>query len=429
MLGGFAHPFLATGDRPNLTRQPHLAVHHQAAVDGAGAQDRADRRQDRQIRTRLRDAHAADDVRVDVKSLRGDSGMPVENREQHVQAPLIDSYRQPPRRAGRLVDQRLNFHQQRTRAFAHYRHHAARDVRGSACEKDCRRASDLAQPAIRHREQADLVRGPEAILDRPDDAEPAVRLAFEVQHGVHHVFEHSWTGDGPVLGDVADEQHRNGTVLRVTDEPCRALAHLRHAARSGLQRFGEHRLDRIDHHDARRLALENVENGLHSRFGKQPHPVHRHSESPCPQRHLANRLLSGHVQDTRDFGSEIPQHLKQQRRFSDPRFPADEDDRSGHQSATEHPVELRRSRLDSRVRSEIHARCRDRPPGRHSRAHATGCLHPFLEGIPRTAVGTLTAPLPGARAALRARVDDALPDHVDSNPRLRREREPANGRV
>ena len=57
-----------------------------------------------------------------------------------------------------------------------------------------------------------------------------------------------------------------------------------------------------------------------------------------------------------------------------------------------------------------------------SRARAASLPYAFLERVPRTALGTLTTPLPGARAALHACVDDALFHHVDTNSRPLRER-------
>ena len=147
---------------------------------------------------------------VDVETLGGNSRMPVKDGKQHVEPPLIEPHRQPPRRAGRLVDQRLNLDQQRPGAFPHHRHHAARDIGGPAREEDRRGVPDLSQPFLRHREETDLVRGAEAVLDGPDDAEPAIRLALEVQHRVHHVLQNPGTRDRAVLGDVPDQQHRDG---------------------------------------------------------------------------------------------------------------------------------------------------------------------------------------------------------------------------
>ena len=276
MLGGLAHPLFPAGDRPDLAREPDLAVHHQGAVHRAGAERRAHRGQDREVRAGLGDADSTDDVRVHVETLGGDPGMPVQDREQHVQPALVDPHRQPARRTGRLVHQRLELDQQRPGALAHHRHHAPRDVAGSPREEDRGRIADLPQPRFGHREQADLVRGPETVLDRPDDPEPPVRLALEIEHGIDHVLQHPRPRERPVLGDVPDQKHGDGVFLRVAREPRRALPHLRDAARGGLQHVGEHGLDRVDDHDPGRFAGEHVEDRLHARLREQLHPIRRH---------------------------------------------------------------------------------------------------------------------------------------------------------
>ena len=135
-------------------------------------------------------------------------------------------------------------------------------------------------------------------------------------------------------------------LLGVAHEPRRALAHLRDAARGGLQRVGEHGLDRVDDHDPGRLAREYAEERLHVRLREQLHPIRRDLEALGPQRDLPYRLLSGHVQGTGGGIGETGQYLEQQGRLADPGLAADEDHGSRHEPAAEHPVELRQIRLD-----------------------------------------------------------------------------------
>jgi hypothetical protein len=74
-------------------------------------------------------------------------------------------------------------------------------------EEQRRWIGDPLQPALGHREDAELVGGAEAVLDRAHQPEARMRVAFEVEHRVDDVLEHARPGDRAVLGDVPDEDH------------------------------------------------------------------------------------------------------------------------------------------------------------------------------------------------------------------------------
>jgi len=82
-------------------------------------------------------------------------------------------------------------------------------------------------------------------------------LAFEAQHRIDHMLEHARTGDRPVLGDVADEDHGSAMLLGEADQLLRARADLADRARRALDQVAVHRLDRIDDQQRRRLGLAN----------------------------------------------------------------------------------------------------------------------------------------------------------------------------
>src|SRR5574338_435367 len=58
--------------------------------------------------------------------------------------------------------------------------------------------------AIAHLEHADFVGRAKAVFDRAQDAELVAALAFEIEHGIDHVFEHARAGDQPLFCDVSD---------------------------------------------------------------------------------------------------------------------------------------------------------------------------------------------------------------------------------
>src|SRR4029078_7108782 len=99
------------------------------------------------------------------------------------------------------------------------------------------------------REHAELVHRAESILDRTHQPETRMCVAFEVEHAIDHVLEHTWTAYGTFLGAVTAQHQRRSSRFRETRQLRGALAYLRDAAGSRLQRFGINRLNRVDDRD------------------------------------------------------------------------------------------------------------------------------------------------------------------------------------
>ena len=51
-------------------------------------------------------------------------------------------------------------------------------------------------------------------------------VTLETQHRVDEVFEHPWPGEVTLLGDVADEHHRQVAALGLVHEELRTRPHL-----------------------------------------------------------------------------------------------------------------------------------------------------------------------------------------------------------
>jgi hypothetical protein len=138
-------------------------------------------------------------------------------------------------------------------------------------EEEFGRIGDLAQPLVRHLEDADLVGRPEAVLDGAQDAVVVAALALEIEHAVDHVLDHARAGDLPFLGHMADQHHRGARRLGVADHGLRGGAHLGDRARRGIGRIRPQRLDRIEDDEVGPLAVgdggENVlDIGLGGKF-------------------------------------------------------------------------------------------------------------------------------------------------------------------
>src|ERR1044071_4759794 len=111
----------------------------------------------------------------------------------------------------RLVDERLDLHQHRPRAFL--RHHDTRAGNfGSVLrQKERRRVRNTFESLVGHREYAQLVHGPVAILERTNQTEARMRITLEVETVIDHMFEHPWSGKRAFLRHVSDENDRSRT--------------------------------------------------------------------------------------------------------------------------------------------------------------------------------------------------------------------------
>ena len=233
VLGRLAQPLFAERHRADLTRQAEFAECDQRTVDRRVEQTRTCRQHDGQIARGFRQPHAAHHVREHVLAVQLQPGVAVCHREQHGEAVAVDAHGDAAGDGAQAqVGEHLHLDQQRTGALAHHGDDAAGYGLGVFRQEDRRRVGHLAQPLLHHGEHADLIGGAEPVLDRPQHPVAAAGIALEVEHRVDHVLEHPWTGDLPLLGDVADEQHRGARALGEADQLGRAFAQLRNGTRA-----------------------------------------------------------------------------------------------------------------------------------------------------------------------------------------------------
>ena len=166
-------------------------------------------------------------------------------------------------------------------------------------------------------------------------------FAFEIEDGVDHVLDDARTGDLPVLGDVADEDHGGAGLLGVADQGLRRGAHLGHRAGRGIGHVGPQRLDRVDDDEGRRLAVaEGGEDVLDAGFGREQHRRVGEPEPRGAEPDLGDRLLAGNIDDRGAPARQRAGGLQEQRRLADARVAADEQRRTAHESAAGDSVEL-----------------------------------------------------------------------------------------
>ncbi|MNM56652.1 hypothetical protein D3C81_678290 [compost metagenome] len=306
-----------------------------------------------------------------------------------------------------VVDQRLHLHQHRPGALPGRHHHAARYFLLGAVEEDRRGVGYLLQATVGHAEHTQLVDRAKAVLHRPQQAQAAIGLALEIQHGVDHVLEYPRAGQRAFLGHVADQEDRRAALLGVAHQQRRAFAHLGHAAGCRLQLLGENGLDRVDHHDPRFLDAGRGDDGLDAGFGHHLELVLGQAQAPGAHGHLLLRLLAGDIQRRHAHGN-VAQGLQQDGRLADAGVTTDQHHRAIHQATAQHAVQFgaaggeARDFLDADFGQGLDLRLLPGPAGTAAtgRSGTAAFDHGLDQRVPGPAFATLAGPFGEGRTAL-----------------------------
>src|SRR5712692_2620000 len=353
-LGCFLQALLTAWRGPYFAREPYFAEHRELARQGLVDVRRDDGEQHREVGGRFADTHAAHGVHEHVLVVAGDPGMAVQHREQHREAVLLQTHRQPARIGGvRGIDQGLDLHQQRPRSFLGHEHARSCDLLGMLRQKNRRRIGNRAKSPVGHREHAEFIDRSETILESADKPKALVRIAFEVQDRVYDVFHDARARDRALLGDVADEHHDRPAGLCVTRQVRHALAHLRDRAGSGGELLRVERLDRVDDGDFRLGFLQGGEDALELDLGEQLELPRVEREAPRAQRHLLGGFLAAYVYSL--VRAAYPgEHLEKKRGFPHTGVAPDQHHLARDEAAAEHPVELVHAARHTRRVARVH---------------------------------------------------------------------------
>ena len=125
-----------------------------------------------------------------------------------------------------LGGQRLQIAQDGAAALQGAEHHAAAGTPGPLAQQGLAGIGHRHHALGAHFKHAQLVDGAEAVFHGAQEPVLVLAVAFEVQHRVHHVLQHTGAGQTAFLGDVAHDEGGRAAFLGVADDgPC-ALAHL-----------------------------------------------------------------------------------------------------------------------------------------------------------------------------------------------------------
>ena len=100
---------------------------------------------------------------------------------------------------------------------------AAPDLAAVGTAEELGGIGDADEAGPGHLEHAELVRGAEPVLDRPQDPVGVVPVALELEHAVDEMLEHARPCDRAVLRHVPDEDRRNALLLGHAKQPPRCL--------------------------------------------------------------------------------------------------------------------------------------------------------------------------------------------------------------
>lgn len=91
---------------------------------------------------------------------------------------------------------------------------------------------------FRHFENAYFLRRAETVFHGAEKLVIFFLFAFEIQHGVHNVFQHFRTGKRAFFGNVPDDEKGDAAVFGDAHQRGGAFAHLPYAARRARKRIG-----------------------------------------------------------------------------------------------------------------------------------------------------------------------------------------------
>ena len=114
-------------------------------------------------------------------------------------------------------------------------------------EEDPARIGDRRQAVLIHLHQAHLGGWSETVFGCSQDPETVMAVAFEFNHRVDYVLEHSRPGEGALFGDMAHKDQGNPFGLGDIEKFVGALPHLGHRSRRRTDLGIVHGLNRIDH--------------------------------------------------------------------------------------------------------------------------------------------------------------------------------------
>ena len=222
------------------------------------------------------------------------------------------------------------------------------------------------------------------------------------------MFQNFGSGDGSVLGDVADDEDRRAGRFGVFEQRRRAFAYLRHASRRRVQQVGVDGLYRVDHHQIGPVFADLVDDVFEQRFGIDQTFVVADADASRAHLDLLGRLLARNIERLESVRRQ--RELQRKGRFADSRLSAQQNQRPRHHAAAQYAVHLAVAEVHAAVFAladvayALGLGCGQGACdiGRHRAAFAGDDL--LGEGVPFAARGTAAQPFGSFESAVFAEV-------------------------
>ena len=223
-------------------------------------------------------------------------------------------------------------------------------------------------------------------------------FALQLQHHIHHVFQHLGAGQRAFFGHMTDEKDGDVVLLAATQERRRTIAHLADRAGGAGTAGAMNRLHRIDNDQRRFDRFDLLQDLFHFDLGKdqQVTILNIHARGPAP--HLMDTLLSADIENRTDTFGNLGGHVEQQGAFANPRFATHQHTAARHNATAQDAIHLGHAQGETRhallgnIRQRDRTRCRG--AGRQEAALALLLLayDKLLQRIPFAAIGTFAHP-------------------------------------
>ena len=170
-------------------------------------------------------------------------------------------------------------------------------------------------------------------------------IAVQHHHRIHKVLERLRPRDAPLLGDVANEDHRAVGGASGASEPVGGATHLTNAPCRTLKSAECCCLNRVNDQEGWPCEHQRLADRANFALRKELNPLRRRAlhqaESFSTIRDLRRRFFTRCIKDATTRRSDPRRRLKKQRALSNARLPAEQDDRPRDGAATEDAVKFR----------------------------------------------------------------------------------------
>jgi hypothetical protein len=342
----FAETTAEPRHRSQLAKESYLADRHRLATDRTIALRRSEGEGEREVERWLVQDDAANQICVDVAVADRNASTATEHGGEEGEARRIESASGATRCAeGGASNERLHLNQHRATPFKKWGDHRPWCARLAIVNEGASRIVNASEPVLPHLKEAELVCGAEAILCGAQCAQCAVAIAVQHHHRIHKVLQRLRSRNAPLLGDVANEDHRAVRCTSGASEPVGGATHLTNAARRTLKSAERCGLNRVNDQEGWPCEHQRLADRANFALRKELNTLRRRAlhqaESFSTIRDLRRRLFARCIKDATTRHSDPRRRLKKQRALSNARLSAEQDDRPRDGTATEDAVKLR----------------------------------------------------------------------------------------